>query len=221
MMRIHHGRTAIALHELAHGDGLPLLLLHGLGGSSADWGELAAHWPGRVIGVDFSGHGQSEPLHGGAYWPEILLGDADLALEQLGSAAVAGAGLGAYIALLLAGSRAKSVPAALLLPGPGLTGGGPQPDFDRPFLTSLTPSDHPPLPAGCDPMCVSLGLDPRPPEYAAQFAAAAPRLLLLENGEPRPPWWDAARAHGEMIQGDAVIGIEILRLSHGDTEARR
>jgi hypothetical protein len=82
------------------------------------------------------------------------------------------------------------VPAALLLPGRGLAGGGPQPDFDRPFLTALTPADHAPLPPGCDPMVCSLDLDPRPPEYAAQFAAAARRLVLLEDGDPRPPWWE-------------------------------
>lgn len=190
MTRIHHARTAIALHELAPGDGLPLplLVLHALGGSSADWAERAAAWPGRVVGVDFSGHGASEPLRGGAYWPELLLGDADLALERLGAAAVAGAGLGAYVAMLLAGSRPQAVPAALLLPGRGLAGGGPQPDFDRPLLTALTPAGHPPLPPGCDPMCCALELDPRPPEYAARFAAAARRLLLLEDDAPRPPW---------------------------------
>ncbi|MBX3027190.1 alpha/beta hydrolase [bacterium] len=211
MMRLRHARTTIALHELAHGDGLPLLVLHPLGGSSADWRQDAAAWPGRVIGVDFSGHGDSPPLPGGAYWPELLLGDADVALEQIAPAAVAGAGLGAYIALLLAGSRPQAVPAALLLPGRGLAGGGPQPDFDRPFLTGLTPSEHPPLPAGCDPLCCALDLDPRPPEYAARFAAAASRLLLLEDDAPRPPWWDAARAHGEVVRGTWAQALERLR----------
>ena len=223
MMRLHHARTGIALHELTHGDGLPLLVLHALGGASADWRGPAAAWPGRVYGVDFSGHGESDPLGGAAYWPELLLGDADVALEQIGPAAVAGAGLGAYIALLLAGSRPQSVPAALLLPGRGLAGGGPQPDFDRPFLTALTPSDHPPLPAGCDPLCCALDLDPRPPEYAAQFAAAARRLLVVEDGAPRPPWWEAARPHAEVLNGDAVAALEILTKNrhHGGTEARR
>lgn len=200
-MRIHHARTMIALHELAHGAGLPLLVLHALGGSSADWRELATAWPGRVLGVDFTGHGESEPLRGGAYWPELLLGDADVALEQLGPAAVAGAGLGAYVALLLAGSRPQSVAAALLLPGRGLAGGGPQPDYDRPFLSALTPSAHPPLPPGCDPLACALECDPRPPEYAVQFAAAARRLRLLEDDDPRPPWWQAARAHAEIVHG--------------------
>ena len=209
-MRIHHARTSIALHELAHGDGLPLLVLHALGGSSADWRELAPAWPGRVIGVDFSGHGESERLRGGAYWPELLLGDADVALEQLGSAAVAGTGLGAYVALLLAGSRPQSVPAALLLPGRGLAGGGPAPDFDRPFLSALTPSEHPPLPPGCDPMACALDLDPRPPEYASQFAAAARRLVLLEDDDPRPPWWIAARPHAEVVRGTWQRGLSQL-----------
>ena len=201
-MRIHHARTLIALHELAHGDGLPLLALHELGGSRADWRELAPLWPGRVIAVDFTGHGESEPLRGGAYWPELLLGDADVALEQIGPAAVVGVGLGAYVALLLAGCRPQMVPAALLLPGRGLAGGGPQPDFDRPFLSALTPADHPALPPGCDPLLCALDLDPRPPEYAVRFAAAARRLLLLEDGDERPPWWHAARAHSEVAHGD-------------------
>jgi len=211
-MHIHHARTAIALHELSHGDGLPLLLLHALGESSAGWGELPALWPGQVLAVDFSGHGESEPLRGGGYWPELLLGDADIALEQIGQAAVIGAGFGAYIALLLAGARPQSVPAALLLPGRGLAGGGPQPDFDRPFLTALTPADHAPLPPGCDPIVCSLDLDPRPPEYAAQFAAAARRLVLLEDGDPRPPWWEAARASAtaEVVRGTWEQAVALL-----------
>jgi pimeloyl-ACP methyl ester carboxylesterase len=145
-----------------------------------------------VLAVDFCGHGESEPLRGGGYWPELLLGDADIALEQIGQAAVIGAGLGAYIALLLAGARPQSVPAALLLPGRGLAGGGPQPDFDRPFLTALTPADHAPLPPGCD-RWVPLDLDPRPPN-TRRSSPPARRLVLLEDGDPRPPWWEAARA---------------------------
>lgn len=220
MIRLHHGRTTLALHELAHGDGLPLLALHGLGGSSADLAELAEAWPGRVLGLDFSGHGRSDRVRGGVYWPELLVADADIALEQLGRAALVGAGLGAYVALLLAGARAAAVPAALLLPGRGLEGGGPEPSFDRPFLSSLTPSAHPPLPDGTDPMACGLGLDPRPPEYAARFAAAATRLLLLEDGAPRPPWWEAIRASAESASGApsaalASLAANLLRSRRG------
>ena len=220
MIRLHHGRTTLALHELAHGDGLPLLALHGLGGSSADLAELAEAWPGRVLGLDFSGHGRSDHVRGGVYWPELLVADADIALEQLSRAALFGVGLGAYVALLLAGARAAAVPAALLLPGAGLDGHGSEPDFDRPFLSSLTPSEHPPLPAGVDPMACSLGLDPRPPAYAARFAAAATRLVLLEDDAPRPPWWEAARAHAQPASGEpsavlATLAADLFRSRRG------
>jgi pimeloyl-ACP methyl ester carboxylesterase len=211
-MRLHHARTMIALHELAHGGGLPLLALHALGGSSAEWGDLVTPWPGRVIGVDFTGHGESEPLRGRAYWPELLLGDADVALEQIGSAAVVGAGLGAYVALLLAGSRPQAVSGALLLPGRGLAGGGPRPDPGRSLLAGLTPSAHPPLPPGCDPFACALDCDPRPPEYAARFAAAARRLLLVEDDDERPPWWQAAREYAEVVHGTPAQGL--ARLIH-------
>lgn len=221
MIRLHHGRTTLALHELGHGGGLPLLYLHAVGGRAADGAALAAAWPGRAVGLDFSGHGDSDRLAGGAYWPELLLADADVALEQLGSAALAGAGFGAYIALLLAGSRPQAVPLALLLPGRGLAGGGPQPNFDRPFLSPLTPADHPPLPDGTDPMACALGLDPRPPEYAARFAAAATRLVLVEDGSARPPWWTAVARFGETIDDPlAFLAVEDHRHDAGATRRR-
>ena len=189
-MRIRHGRIHLELHELAQRNGLPMLLLHGLFGSSADWGEAPATWPGPVLALDFAGHGHSEWIVGGAYYPELLAGDADAVLAHISHAAIAGAGVGAYIALLLAGARRDAVRAALLLPGAGLAGGGAAPDFQREFpqLTEATPAS-----AACDPMVCTLEHDVRPVDYAESFAHAARRLLLVENGEPRPAWWQAAR----------------------------
>ena len=210
-MRIRHARTALELHELSHGDGVPLLLLHALGGSSADWGELPAGWPGPVYGLDFSGHGRSEWIRGGAYWSELLVADADVALEHIGRAALVGAGLGAYVALLLACARSAQVPAALLLPGRGLAG-SPGPDFDRPFLRALTPAANPLLPAGCDPMLCALESDPRPPQYVADLAAAAGRLLLFEDDGERPPWWQRVRESRavEVVGGDPATALARL-----------
>lgn len=203
-MRLHHARTALVLHELSHRAGPALLLLHALGGSSADWSEAPALWPGRVYALDFSGHGLSEWVRGGVYMPELLAGDADAVLAQVGAAAVAGAGIGAYVALLLAGGRCEQVAAALLLPGRGLAGGGALPDFDRHVLTLVTPAASPPLPPGCDPLCCALQCDVRPPDYVARFAAAARRLLLLDDGSERPPWWERARQTpaAQSIAGD-------------------
>jgi pimeloyl-ACP methyl ester carboxylesterase len=186
-MRITHGRITLELHEFAHRQGPTLLLLHALGGSSEDWGEAPAMWPGSVYALDFCGHGRSDRVTGGGYFPELLLGDADAALAQIGRSAVAGAGLGAYVALLLAGTRSELVSAALLLPGPGLAGGGALPDFTREFPSSAaSPTAH-------EIMTSALDRDVRPVDYADAFARTARRLLLLEDGNPRPPWWDAAR----------------------------
>jgi pimeloyl-ACP methyl ester carboxylesterase len=194
---------ALELHELSHRDGPALLLLHALGGSSADWSEAPALWPGRVYALDFCGHGRSEWVHGGTYYPELLAADADIALAHIGRAAIAGAGVGAYVALMLAGGRPDQVAAALLLPGRGLAGGGP-PDFNRSVLAQLTPAASPALPAGCDPFCCSLQVDARPVEYAVRFAAAARRLFLAEDNAERPPWWEAIRhaASAEVVDAD-------------------
>lgn len=208
MTRIQHVRSALALHDLGgSGAAPPLLLLHALGGSAREWGEAAARWPGRVCALDFSGHGQSEALPGGGYMPELFAADADAALAAIGGAALAGAGLGAYVALLLAGARRELVPAALLLPGRGLDGGGAQPDFDRAWLKPLTPADNPPLPDGCDPILCALEYDPRPPDYAVRFGTAARRVLLLEDGTARPPWWIAQRPHASAVDGDPFVAM--------------
>jgi pimeloyl-ACP methyl ester carboxylesterase len=188
--RFSHGELTLALHELRGGNGTALLLLHQLGGSSADWGAPPEGWPGPVFALDFAGHGASERRAGGAYVPELLAADTDAALELLGPCRLAGAGIGAYVALLLAGARPERVPAALLLPGRGLDGGGPLPDplRGRTFIAS------PGADGGADPMVWSCDADARPPDYALAFASTARRLLLAEDGGARPPWWEAIRA---------------------------
>ncbi|MEO8603428.1 MAG: alpha/beta hydrolase [bacterium] len=207
-MRLRHARVELELHVLSERDGPALLLLHQLGGSSADWGEVPALWPGRVFGLDFSGHGASQGMRGGVYQPELLAGDADAALAEIGPAALAGAGIGAYVTLLLAGGRADLVPAALLLSGRGLDGGGAQPNWDISSLAGLDPAAHTPLPDGCDPRCCVLETDPRPPDYAAHFGRAARRLLRFEDGTSRPPWW--AAAGGEAVSGTITDALRHL-----------
>jgi hypothetical protein len=53
--RIASGRSEVALHELRAGAGPTLLALHALGGAAQDFSTLAAHWPGRVLALDFAG----------------------------------------------------------------------------------------------------------------------------------------------------------------------
>ena len=52
------------------------------------------------------------------------MADVDVALAELGPSTVVGRGLGAYIALLIAGARPQLVRGAVLCDGPGLFGGG-------------------------------------------------------------------------------------------------
>ena len=185
---LRHNKVDLALHRLADGDGTPLLLLHGLGESSPahvpDW---AALWPGPVAGLDFTGHGASTIPPGGGYSAEILLADADVALAELGTATLVGRGLGAYVALMLAGARPQQVRGAVLGDGPGLAGGAIGPTSQS-FVT-LAPSSHPP-----DPYALfELSRDLRPPDYATLFVRMAVESSGLE--EPiavaavvRPPW---------------------------------
>jgi pimeloyl-ACP methyl ester carboxylesterase len=184
--------------------------LHAVGGSARDFQEAARLWPGPVFALDFSGHGDSGPLRGGGYFPENLAGDADAALARIGPSLLAGAGIGAYVALLLAGGRPDAVASALLLPGAGLEGGGPAPNPASDTLARWIDLG-PPLP-GCDPAVRRLERDVRPPEYAEAFARAAGRLLLAEGDFPQPPWWQAVRASptATPVAGDLASGLARL-----------
>ncbi|MFI5397256.1 MAG: alpha/beta fold hydrolase [Candidatus Binatia bacterium] len=203
-MRIQHARISLELHELTQRDGPALLLLHALFRSSADWGELPRSWPGPVYALDFCGHGDSDRLAAAGYTPELLAGDADCALARIGCAALAGSGLGAYVALLLAGARPDLVPAALLLPGAGLSGGGAQPDFDAPRAGFIDFANAAQRTGSYDPMVAALGQDIRPVDYVEPFARNARRLFLTEDSVEQPPWWQAARRspNAEAVSAD-------------------
>ena len=183
-----HNKVQLALHEIRPGTGRALLLFHGLGEASPStvpvWADA---WTGPVHALDFTGHGRSTMPAGGGYSAEIVLADADAALAHLGEVTVAGRGLGAYAALMLAGARASQVRGAVLCDGPGLAGGAIAPTSQS-FVT-LPPRHEPP-----DPYALfELSRDLRPPDYATLFV----RLALEGSGldEPiavaavvRPPW---------------------------------
>ncbi len=232
-----HNKIRLALHHLRSvaespdPQYRPLLLLHGLGEQSpASVPQWAAAWPGPIAALDFTGHGASSVPRGGGYSSEMLLADADAALAALTShvevedsaathpvegpgITVLGRGLGAYIALQLAGARASQVHGVILCDGPGLAGGATEPTSMSFFAL---PSDgQPPDPYAM----VELGRDLRPPDYATSFVRLA--VTGSELDQPitvsavfRPAWLEAALGEhgvGEATLAEALSSYAALR----------
>lgn len=208
---LRHNRIDLALHRLRDGDGRALLHLHGLGERSPV--AVPAHleaWPGPVWALDFTGHGASTVPRGGGYFAEVLMGDVDMALSHLGEVTIYGRGLGAYVALLVAGARAELVRGAILDDGPGLHGGseGPASSYilTEPLTTRAQATESPTGSPSPDPYALlELSSDVRPADYATTFARLAATLSGLEVavavvGSVRPPWLAAvAREPGVQV----------------------
>jgi pimeloyl-ACP methyl ester carboxylesterase len=211
MRRVRHGGGELALHQLKDGNGPTLLCLHELEGRGEQWRAAVQNWPGTAVAVDLGGHGESSWLVGGGYAPELFAADADVALAALSETepvVVVGAGIGAYAALRLAGSRRDVIDGAGLLPGRGLDGGGAHPADspldDKMGDTLLDLSDRCGDTAlATDPLVEMCLADLRPLDYAGFFAATAQALLLGEDGDARPPWWRSVRESERSSPGPA------------------
>ncbi|MDD9934524.1 MAG: hypothetical protein OXT09_13020 [Myxococcales bacterium] len=217
-MELLHARIRIKLHALQPGEGTPLLLLHALGEHGRAWLPAELGWSGPVHGLDLAGHGVSGRLHGGAYSPELWAADADIALAELGSAVLLGAGVGAYAALLLAGARPEAVRAVVMMGGAGLDGSGPLPDFAASFDSTLE-STRTTAPARelletpqLDRATAFSELGVRPPDYSDGFARAAQRVLLIEDDSPRPPWWQSLREVEGVVRHRGPVAEALARL---------
>jgi pimeloyl-ACP methyl ester carboxylesterase len=109
---------------LAGGDGPPLVLVHGLGGSASNWGEVAPELVRRrrVLVPELPGHGGSEPVSRGSTLEPFA--DAVAAvLEQEGTAPapIVGHSLGAVVALRLALRHPDRVSGLVLVSGAGIS----------------------------------------------------------------------------------------------------
>ncbi|AOY94405.1 alpha/beta hydrolase [Cupriavidus sp. USMAA2-4] len=195
---LRHHRLHLALHTLKPGPGPALLLLHGLGEASP--GALPpgyAAWPGAVHALDFTGHGKSDLPRGGGYSCEHLMADADIALAHLGSATLAGRGLGGYVGLMLAGARPALVRGVLVLDGPGLAGG-----------VAVDSNPHIPVVdtarrGAPDPYAIAdLATEMRPPRYAVNYARLAAQHAAQQSAQqaaPVPPLAVCCREHPEWL----------------------
>lgn len=209
-VRLTHVGVELALHRLRAGEGRPLLCLHGLGERTPpEVPTEVAGWAGPIWGLDLTGHGESSVPCGGGYTAELLMADVDHALAHLGESTLVGRGLGAYVALLIAGARPRLVAGAILTDGPGLAGGGPSPHSP----VSLRPAAGAALDRTPDPYAlIELTRDVRPADYATSYARQALEFSGLETpiavaGVVRPPWLEAVVAEpgvAELTVADAL-----------------
>lgn len=193
LVQLPHGRMSLALHQLQSGEEgqPPLLLLHGLGSRTpaAVPSQIQSAWSGPVFGLDFTGHGMSSIPSGGGYSAEVLMADADTALRTIGPAFIVGAGLGGYVALLIAGAAPSRVLGVAVAGGTGLSGGGTRPGSEVIAVPAARVDGTTP-----DPFALlELACDVRPPNYVASFV----RRFVADNGSEqpvnvctaaRPPW---------------------------------
>jgi pimeloyl-ACP methyl ester carboxylesterase len=123
------------------------------------------------------------------------MADVDAALAHLGPATIVGRGLGAYVALLIAGGRPELVVGAVLCDGPGLSGGGPAPHSPSVVAPSAAAVAAASVESGLpDPFAlVELARDVRPEDYATTYARQALQFSGLDAplaiaAVVRPPW---------------------------------
>jgi pimeloyl-ACP methyl ester carboxylesterase len=208
---VRHNRVDLAVHRLRGGEGRPLLHLHGLGERSP--AALPPHldgWTGPVWALDFTGHGASTIPVGGGYFCEVLMADVDAVLAELGPSTLYGRGLGAYVALLTAGSRPDAVRGAVLDDGPGLTGGGTAPTTPFVLTEPLTAAGPP------DPYALlELSHDVRPADYATTYARQAATLAGLDVAlavcaRVRPGWLAAVASEPGVRELDRAGALALL-----------
>jgi pimeloyl-ACP methyl ester carboxylesterase len=197
---LQHNRITLALNQLQDVAGRPLLLLHGLGESAVNIASLPLSWAGPIWALDFTGHGASTVPRGGGYSAEILMADVDVALRYLGEATVLGRGLGGYVAFLIAGARPTLVRGAVIVDGPGLTGGSIHATSSSEISVAGPRVGQVPDPWAL----IELSRDARPPNYAVTFTHLAVATSGLDDPiavtcKVSPPWIEAIKAEAGVM----------------------
>ncbi len=131
--------NGLSLHYRAWGDSgtpsaLPLVLLHGIGGSADDWDAVACQLaaaepqPRRVFALDARGHGDSEWSPAAEYSTDAHFADLACALDalEIERCVLAGYSMGGGVAILDAHALVEHVERLVVVdtyPGPEMTEG--------------------------------------------------------------------------------------------------
>lgn len=211
---LQHNKIRLALHPIKAGAGSPLLMLHGLGEPTVVPTEPWSSWDGPIWGLDFTGHGDSTVPRGGGYTAEVLMSDVDVALAHIGPATIYGRGLGAYVALLVAGARPELTRGVVLADGCGLTGGGTGPQSSTWYLPADADGRAP------DPYALyELSVDVRPMDYAVNFLhlllnASKLEVPIVVAAKNRPPWLEAIANDPGVVSESLSRAFERYNRSH-------
>lgn len=137
-------RLAGPAGELAVDDGgsggLPVVLLHGLGGSAEHWRPQLDHLrpDRRALAIELRGHGGSEPPENAAHGVERFADDVTAAVDDLGieTFVLAGHSLGGSVAAAYAARHPERVAALLLVDPSGDQTQAPRAETEA-FLDTL------------------------------------------------------------------------------------
>lgn len=185
---------------------VPLVLLHGLTGSSADWSVIAPRLARNrtVIAWDARGHGESEWSADAAYAGDAHFADVVGALDCLGieRCALAGFSMGGSVAILCAGALPERV--------------------ERLVVVDSYP--HPEMSPGSRGIAEWLAtLDARHAVHGFDPAIAHSFAELLAHDDPRRldlwPFWEAGTQPALIVRG--ALSMVLTEAMAADMLARR
>jgi pimeloyl-ACP methyl ester carboxylesterase len=192
-------RTAVVkgarLRYFVGGAGPPLILVHGLGGSSLNWTELAPLLAARrrVLAPDLPGHGRSAPLPAAPTLNPYADAVAALAeREGMLPAPVVGHSMGGVVALRLAIRWPDAVTAVVLASVAGISTAGRRAEIAFGIVTAM-----------------------RPARVAAAFRGAIARSRLLRTATFG--YWEASDPAA--LSPRAVHGLLTGPSTHADVDS--
>ena len=221
-------RDGIRIGWAEQGDGVPLVLVTGVGGAGSAWWRLLRHLPPtvRAITLDNRGTGASDPVAGRFFGLDDLAGDVVAVMDAAGIARahVMGSSLGGIVAQHLALEHRHRVASLILASttGAGFRGGPPWRLLGagalRPLVgaarseellasalyAAATLREHPERVTEDATVRDAAPLDPR--TVAAQLLAVAPHNAL-------PRLWSLAGMRVTVLHGaqDAVVSPDRAR----------